>query len=231
MTRVSWMLCVASVLLMAGSLRGQGVPTYDEHSVPSNQRQTMKNESRSSFNIFATATFANNGFYAKTFDRHLTLVGLGYDLIIYRNHLLALRYTPEIVPVAVLSQPSINGFALRRSLPPFTDTQYVYGAGANPVGIEALLRPILNVRPLFAIHGGFLYFHHNIPSVAAAQFNFVGDGRIGGQVRLRNGHTISVMYVFHHLSNWFEARDNPGVDSQMIYLGYAFNFSVKGNGH
>jgi hypothetical protein len=59
--------------------------------------------------------------------------------------------------------------------------------------------------------------------VAAAQFNFVADGRIGAKILLPSEQTMSVAYVFHHFSNGFEARNNPGVDSQMIYAGYTFN--------
>jgi hypothetical protein len=173
--------------------------------------------------VFMTATFANNGFYAKSFDRHLSLVGLQYGLLLTRNHIVALSYIPEITPVAFLAQPSIHGFAVRRSIPSVTRTQYVYGLGSNPASFELAFRPLHKVQPLLDMQGGFLYFSSKVPSVAAARFNFVADGRIGAKIVLGSGRSMSVAYVFHHLSNGFEAKDNPGVDSQMIYAGYTFN--------
>jgi hypothetical protein len=68
------------------------------------------------------------------------------------------------------------------------------------------------------MQGGFLHFSSKVPSVAAAQFNFVADGRIGAKILLRSGQTMSVAYVFHHLSNGFEARNNPGVAMRGTHL-------------
>jgi hypothetical protein len=178
---------------------------------------------KQNLSLFISGTFANHDFYAKSFDRHLSLLGLQYELLLTRNHIVSFSYIPEITPVALLAQPSIHGFAVRRSIPSVTSTQYVYGLGTNPASFELAFRPFRKVQPLLDMQGGFLYFSSKVPSVAAAQFNFVVDGRVGAKILLRSGRTMSVAYVFHHLSNGFEARDNPGVDSQMIYAGYTFN--------
>lgn len=188
-------------------------------------------DSKTSLTIFATAGFENSRFYAKAFDRHLSLAGLQYGRVIGHHRIYQLSYAPEIIPIAVLSQPAIHGFAVRRSIPPFTETQYVCGLGANPLALELIFRPHGKVQPFLSTHGGFLYFSSNVPSVAAAQFNLVGDGRIGARIRLSEERALSVAYIFHHFSNGFEAKDNPGVDSQMIYVGYTFKFSGRHRYH
>jgi hypothetical protein len=81
------------------------------------RQQDSALSSRQNLNVFITGTFANNGFYAKSFDRHLSLLGLQYRLLLKRNRIIALSYIPEITPIALLAQPSIRGFAVRRSIP------------------------------------------------------------------------------------------------------------------
>jgi hypothetical protein len=83
------------------------------------------------------------------------------------------------------------------------------------------------VQLLLDAQGGFLYFSSKVPSVSAARFNFVADERVGVKIILSSARSLSVAYVFHHLSNGFEAKDNPGVDSQMIYAGFTFNLPKR----
>jgi len=212
--------CLISVRVYAWSSEGASqVPV-----APTPGSQKPEGESRNSLTLFGTATFANNSFYAQTFDRHLSLVGLRYGRLLSRNRFLSVRYVPEIIPAAVLSEPSVDGIALPRRVPHLTGTEYVYGVGANPVGFELLFAPAGKIRPFLSTNEGFLYFRRNVPSFFAAQFNFAADVRAGASIRLNGERTISFAYVFHHFSNAFEARDNPGVDSQMIYVGYTFSF-------
>jgi hypothetical protein len=204
-------------------LRAQSQLSDHQGISPVRSQQNSNLSFKQNLSVFMTATFSNNDFYARSFDRHLSLLGLQYGLLLTHHHIVALSYIPEIIPVVVLAQPSIDGFAVRRSIPSVTRTQYVYGFGSNPASFELTFRPLHKVQPLLDLQGGFLYFSSKVPSVAAAQFNFVADGRIGTKIVLGSGRSVSVAYVFHHLSNGFEAKDNPGVDSQMIYAGYTFN--------
>lgn len=212
------------LLLAPSSFTAQVVPDRQENAGASADVHKAGVEPKNSLTVFGTLTFANNGFYARSFDRHLSLMGLSYCRQLGRDRILSVSYAPEVIPIAVLSQPSIHDFALPRSIPSLTATQYVYGMGANPLGIEVISRSFQRLRPFVSLQGGFLYFSRNIPSVAAAQFNFVAEGRIGIRIRLSDKRTLAVAYDFHHLSNAFEAKDNPGLDSQMIDVGYTFKF-------
>lgn len=183
--------------------------------------------STNSLTIFGTVTLANSSFYADAFDRHLYLFGVRYSRVLARTNTFAFSYTPEIIPVALLTQPAIGRFALPRSIPPFTHTNVAYGVGANPAGFEFLFLPQQKIQPFVSTNAGFLYFSKNVPSFFAAQFNFAADGRAGVKIPLTSGRAVSAAYVFHHFSNGFQGRDNPGVDSQMIYMGYSFGFGRK----
>lgn len=182
---------------------------------------------RNSFTAFGTVTFANSDFYAQAFDRHLSLFGIRYSRVLAANHIFVFSYTPEIIPAALLTEPAFGSFTLPTRVPPITHTQPTYGAGANPLGLEFLFLPGHRIQPFVSSNVGFLYFSRNVPSIFAAQFNFAADGRAGVRIPLHGRKAISAAYVFHHFSNGFQAPDNPGVDSQMIYLGYTFAFHRK----
>ena len=48
------------------------------------------------------------------------------------------------------------------------------------------------------------------------------DGRAGVRLPLDGGKSLSVAYVFQHMSNAYTALANPGLDSHMVQVAYAF---------
>jgi hypothetical protein len=109
---------------------------------------------------------------------------------------------------------------VQRKILPFTHTETTFGAGVSPIGLELRFMPHRRLQPLAGTSEGFLYFSRNVPSPAAAQFNFTVDVRFGLRVRLDHGKALSFEYIYHHLSNGYRAVENPGVDSQMLCFGY-----------
>lgn len=61
------------------------------------------------------------------------------------------------------------------------------------------------------------------------QFNFMLDGRAGVRFPLHGGKSLSVAYMFQHMSNAYTAMENPGVDSHMVHLAYTFPFRFRRN--
>ena len=53
------------------------------------------------------------------------------------------------------------------------------------------------------------------------------DGRAGVRFRLHGGESLSVAYMFQHMSNAYTALENPGVDSHMVHVAYAFPFRFR----
>jgi len=179
------------------------------------------NEARNSLAIVGAGTFANGAIRGVTSDRHLSLIGIRYSRLLAQTGVLTLRYTPEVVPAAWLSQPIwFDHIPLRRSTP-YTHTETTYGAGASPVGFEFGFVPAGKLQPLVSTNEGFLYFSRNVPSFYAAQFNFTLEVRLGMRLRLDHARAWSFEYVYH-LSNAYMAAQNPGVDSQMLSVGYGF---------
>jgi hypothetical protein len=163
--------------------------------------------SRQSLTIAGTGTLSNGSIEGDVFDRQLVLLTLRYGLALARNRLLTFSYTPEFVPWAWLFQPSLPGgtdILLRQT--PLTTTEVVSATGASPIGFELRFRPGKTLQPL------------------AARFNFTLDVRLGTRVAIAQRSALSVEYVYHHLSNGYRALQNPGLDSQLLSLGYVREF-------
>jgi hypothetical protein len=145
-------------------------------------------------------------------DARLGLVGLRYARILARGEHVALKYTVDALPVAVLSYPSTAVRGTR---------QTIYGAGLSPVGFQVNFRRRERVQPFAQASGGFLYFGERIPDQRGAQFNFTAD--FGGGVQVKTGarRAWTLGYRYQHISNGYRAGTNPGFDSNLFYLGFS----------
>jgi len=209
------------------ALLAQEVPEPPPAAAARQAAESSSNEASNDFAIVGSGTFANGSIRGVAFDRRLILLGFKYSRVLVHNGTLRFRYTPEIVPAAWLSQPVWGRYhrAVRRSVPPLTHSETTYGAGASPIGFEVDFNPDGRLQPVVGTDEGFLYFSRNVPSLFSAQFNFTIEVRLGLRVSLDRARALSVEYVYHHLSNAHTARENPGVDSQMVSLGYSFGLS------
>jgi len=145
-------------------------------------------------------------------DARLGLIGLRYARVLARGENIALKYTVDALPVAVLSFPSTTPPGTRRT---------IYGAGLAPVGFQVNFRRRERVQPFAQASGGFLYFGERIPDARGAQFNFTAD--FGGGVQVKTGarRAWTFGYRYHHISNGYRADFNPGFDSNLFYAGFS----------
>lgn len=176
-----------------------------------------------------STSFANAFLDGTRRDRQLLTVAISYSHSLVKSGICNVRFAPEVIPAAFLSEPFFRGTNIQsvRSSPFLTEQKQLYGAGAKPVAFQFAFVPEKRVHPFIDLKGGFLYFNHNALAVNGAQFNFTMEGRAGVEYRSRkHGHTASLAYGIEHMSNAGTAKVNPGVDFQMIVLG--FNFALWG---
>ena len=138
-----------------------------------------------------------------------------------------LIYTADLLPVVVLSIPpnTIPAPLAERqeqdekefaTLEQGLDT---YGIGARPVGFRINYLPTKRVQPFIAGSMGFVYFLQSVPDERGKHLNFTFDVGAGLQLVLTTRTTLTVGYRYHHLSNGFRGKINPGVDANLVYLG------------
>ncbi len=129
-----------------------------------------------------------------------------------------LRYTADIVPLAIVNFPDVE--IRPPSFRAVRETRY--GFGMAPAGIQVNFRPRKKLQPFIAASGGMLYFNQRLPNYTGTRFNFTADIGGGIQYELNGGRSITFGYKYHHISNGNRGIDNPGIDNNLFYVGYTF---------
>jgi hypothetical protein len=169
------------------------------------------------YGFWGGGSFSAPTLIGKTEGTRFGLLGFRYARVLARGDSLALKYTVDAVPVAVMSFPSFDpSTASEREV-----RKTITGAGLSPVGFQLNFRRRERVQPFAQGSGGFLYFGERVPNAGGAQFNFTAD--FGGGVQWKTGarRAWTIGYRYHHVSNGYRADVNPGFDSNLFYVGFS----------
>jgi hypothetical protein len=99
--------------------------------------------------------------------------------------------------------------------------QWTYGQGFSPIGFKANFLPHRPIQPVVTLMGGYVFATRSIPVYDASSFNFTFSVGAGFEFYSSATRSIRAEYRLHHLSNAGIAND-PGIDSQIIQVTYAF---------
>jgi len=163
---------------------------------------------------------ASSTWIGTTEDRKFVLAGLTYSYRCWSLRQVDISYTTGVLPVAVLRQPAMPNF---RSLTPrVVPAHSVYGVAVLPIGFTAHFGSS-SVRPFFETHGGVIASTEPVPINApdATGLNFVFDFGSGIRFRIGDHHAASIGYKFLHISNASTTSFNPGVDNNVIFIGFS----------
>lgn len=149
-------------------------------------------------------------------DRNLSTLGLRYSRFFKSTRLASFKYTFDAIPVALIRQPVSHGVWEDR-----THRESRFGAGLAPVGAQINFRPRSRIQPFTEGNVGFLYFTRPTPYTNTRNFNFTFSMGGGVQAFTIRKRAVSFGYKYHHLSNAFTAPANPGLDSNVFYVGYS----------
>lgn len=176
---------------------------------------------KNEFMIWGGGSPDSTELIGSTKDARFGVVGVRYARVFKPSKDIALKYTVDAIPAAVLSYPTIrfvqngNVFTIER------DRETAYGLGVAPLGLQVNFRRQKKVQPFVGSSGGFIYFTKRVPSEFGAKFNFTADVGGGVQFMLKDKKAVSVGYKYQHLSNGYRAGDNPGFDSNIFYVGFS----------
>jgi hypothetical protein len=138
-------------------------------------------------------------------DRRFVLAGFAYSYRCREWGGTSLNYTGALMPAAVVIQPDGHG---------------VYGFAAAPLGATLEFARTRRIHPFAETLLGIIASAEPVPVRAAnaTGLNFMFD--IGGGIRM--GRAVTVGYKFLHVSNASTTSFNPGLDNNVIYVGYSF---------
>jgi hypothetical protein len=106
-------------------------------------------------------------------------------------------------------------------------TRWTYAAGLSPVGQRLNFLPRHQLQPYLLANGGFLVSTRDEPVDDSSRFNFTFTFGTGLQWFRPAGAAWSLDYRVQHLSNKQIGDNNPGVDSQILRIGYTFPLKLR----
>ena len=133
-------------------------------------------------------------------------------------------YSADILPVAILTQPSktdVWGDSLS------TDHEHVAGLAISPAGLRMMWRDGERVKPYFFIKGGLIGFTKKALSENATYENFTLQESLGVQFKLTDRWDFRAGFLFFHFSNAFIVTSNPGLDSMTYNAGLSYHLGKR----
>jgi hypothetical protein len=222
-------LALAALSATASAQEPEAVARLDAHAAePASEPAAAQGvfgaeRAANEFGVWSGGSWDSPTLVGSAEDARLGVLGLRYARVVARGDNLALKYTLDAVPYAVLSYPSAlpgpppppPGFAAR------TARRTITGAGLSPVGFQLNFRRRERLQPFAQASGGFLYFGEPVPLEGGAQVNFTADFGAGLQWKTSARRAWTFGYRHQHISNGYRAVTNPGFDANLFYVGYS----------
>ena len=162
-------------------------------------------------------------FWGRSRDRKLLMTAFRAGRVMWLRKHFTIQLMVDVHPFVRLVQPrdkrefetDEGDLIIANSGPDAT------GVGISPIGAKFLFRRRERIKPFVEARGGILYFDQSIPYDAGRSFNYALDGGAGVQIFSRSRNAMTLGYKFHHISNAYTGRINPGIDSHIFYAGFS----------
>ncbi len=175
------------------------------------------------FGVWGGYSFSNAHVIGTTTDRQIGVLALRYSRTIYDWKAVGLLYTLDIVPATVVSQPTYSVCGTQYCTN--GGREHVYGGGINPIGLKLNFRRTHALQPFAASTAGFVASVRPVPVdiPGGTQFNFTFDFEAGFQAfNSSRSRAWTFGYKLQHISNAYRHSFNPGVDVNLLFVGYSF---------
>lgn len=162
------------------------------------------------YNIWGGYSFNSVRFLGKTQQAQTQIIGIGYQRKIRAfPQEKTLWYTADVIPYIHYSYPKRdeNDRRVNRS-----------GYGISPVGFKLIHQYNNSITPFLQTTGGLIFMESNFPTDQAQRLNFTFDITLGANIQLYKFLSLSAGYKFHHISNAETGEENPGLDSNVLFL-------------
>ncbi len=200
-------------------------PAANEHATADAAATESPTGAANAVGIWLAGSFATGGPIGNISQGRLGLLALRYERRLLppaasRQHSgPVLTYTVDLFPALWLSVPGSALPTLIPHRPASASDLATYGVGVSPAGLRLAFRRSAQVRPFLSGSTGLAYFTAPVPTAWGRYLNFMFDLGIGVEVLLPSRLRLTVGYRYHHLSNGFRGRINPGIDGHLLCIG------------
>jgi hypothetical protein len=189
------------------------------------QSDSTKTPPESELAIEGLNSFGHYHVFAFSWWTYLHVAGVEYDRNSWGRFIGArMDYVAEILPVAIIQQPSKTD---AWGDPLSTSHTTVAGLGISPIGLRMLWRDGKKWKPYYTIKGGMIGFTQKALSKDASYQNFSLQQSVGIQFRVSGRWDFRAGVADFHFSNAFMVPSNPGID-EMAYTGaITYHFKIR----
>jgi Lipid A 3-O-deacylase (PagL) len=182
------------------------------------------------FGVWAAYSTNSPDVYTSQGHIQFGVAAFRYGRLLHKSHSYTLEYTVDVEPVEVSRANVYESCQILlhgKVQPGFcaTGKQWIYAGGLSPFGFKFNFRPTRQWQPFAAFSGGFVMSQDPVPDdiPKATRFNFTGEIQVGIEHFDRKRTRAWIFsYKLQHISNGFRSSVNPGVDLDMLAVGYSF---------
>lgn len=190
--------------------------------------QSSGNEGKNEFSVWGGFSPNSTNLIkgtARTSDARLGIFSVRYARRFNNNDTINLRYTLDVIPIAILSYPDYNYVRTSptsyQRVSAMRSTRYAFGI--SPLGLRGNFRPRKKIQPYLDGSVGLLFFNKAVPNFIGVKLGFTAHIGGGIEYNLKNGKAIDFGYKYFHISNGNRGLENPGFDNNLFYVGYTFS--------
>ncbi len=148
-----------------------------------------------------------------TTNRNHLFIGMRGVAPLLRVGPVTVAYAAEIVPVLIVWPNPTSATGQPGNNP-------VWGVGLVPLGLEGQVQ-VFHRWQVYAAGGvGIAQFTRPVPVANARAHNYTAEFGGGVLWQYRCGVWLHAGFKFHHLSNLNTAPQNPGLDANLVHLGW-----------
>lgn len=162
------------------------------------------------YRFWAGYSFKSIYFLGKTSNAKSAILGLGIKKAIRKYPENGLLYfTADFIPYIYFDYPK------RDENDRFVE---ITGFGFSPLGLiyEQSLSSVFSYQ--VGISVGFMLMERIFPTDKGQKLNYTFDPSFTIETKLNKSLNLATGYKFHHISNGQTGKENPGLDSNFIFL-------------
>ena len=234
--RTGWS-CTVAVWILLGtaafsiSAQGQDVPLNvpsTANSSSASSESTPTRAPRNEFGVWGALSAGSPHVIGITGDVQLGQAAFRIGRILVDKPSFAFEWTIDVIPAEIVRQPRVvDAIYVNSRIADYAldGHQIVYGGGVNPIGLKFNFLREHQWQPVLASTGGIVVSVLPVPVDVNGeeQFNFTFDLQAALQ-HFNSSNTRAWMfgYKYQHISNGYRGTINPGVDFNVIFVGYSF---------
>jgi hypothetical protein len=162
------------------------------------------------YNLLAGYSLTSVKLLGKTPDSQTQFFSIGYQQRLHKYFPeYSFWYTVDVIPYLHYYYPKrdLQGKFVNRS-----------GFGFSPVGFLLTQESSSFFVPFLKTSGGIILMEDEFPTKRSRRLNFTFDITAGGNLNITSFLAVSFGYKFHHISNAETGSENPGLDSNILFL-------------